>query len=386
MERSLRLTVPLLGFATSAIMTSALSTYVLYLPYFHSLTGAPIDSLALLGSVMYFAGMPLGKVIGRALRFYRRLPAAVLGMSALIAATLVLMPYASSLWELMSLRVIQGTVTFFMEVFSNAYSYLYGDVGSRTLASAASISGIPAGVAIGTSAYVLASASPFIVYAALASAALASAAGYSAVLSRMRAELSPLSEELRGTTFRMGRTWIMGFLWATIAGFNLVLAVALPPFISSYSPADVPLAMNAFGVSAAVLTVLSGAIAYRVRSPAALSRIIAAGYALSFAGYAYLWAARPVGAALALAILLINMEALAVPFIYSVPRHLYPDGLVAKGTWEFSLIGSTFHVWATMLVLGLGYYAGFGAAMAVLMGPPIYGALVSLLLTRLMRR
>ncbi len=382
MSRALRLSVPLLGFAASAILTSALSTYVLYLGYFHVRTGMSVPSLALWGSVFYFAGMPIGKVIGRALRFYRHLPVAVMGMSALIAVTLILMPYVVLPAELMVLRFLQGTVTFFMEIFSNAYSYLYEDVGSRTLASAISISGIPGGVAIGTSAYMLALADPSIVYLALALAALAAAAGYSALLSRMRIVLTPLKEELHGTTFRMGRTWLMGILWATIAGFNLVLAVVLPPFVSAYSPSDVPLAMNVFGVTAVLVTVISGILAYYLRSPSSLTKMVAVGYALGLAGFVYLWAAHPVGAWLALALTLINMETLAVPFIYSIPRHVYPEGLVAKGTWEFSLIGSTFHVWATMLVVGLGYYIGFGSSMAILIGPPIYGLLAVLILPR----
>ncbi|MGC9116326.1 MAG: hypothetical protein ACP5ID_01720 [Conexivisphaera sp.] len=385
MNRALRLAVPSLGFVASAIMTSALSTYVLYLGYFHAVTGVPIPSLALWGSLFYFAGMPVGKIIGRTLRFYRCLPAAVIGMSVLIASTLVAMPYARSLQELLALRFFQGTVTFFMEVFSNAYSYLYDDVRTRTLASAVSISGIPGGVALGTSAYALSLASPVATYSALAAAALAAAVGYSYVLSRVGRALASLRTELHGTTFRMGRTWLMGALWATIAGFNLVLAVALPPFVSSYAPAYVPLAMESFGVTAALLTVASGALAYWLRSPVALSRMVALGYALAFAGFVYLALARPLGAALVLAISLINMETLAVPFIYSIPRQVYPEGLVAKGTWEFALIGSTFHVWATALVLGLGYWFGFGAAMAILAAPPVYGVLASLALPRLMR-
>ncbi|MFP3401521.1 MAG: hypothetical protein RXP91_04535 [Nitrososphaeria archaeon] len=385
MSRALKLAAPLLGFATSAILTSALSTYALYLEYFHSRLGAPMPSLALWGSVLYFAGMPAGKVLGRALRFYRRLPSAALGMSALIAAALALMPFASSLAELMALRFLQGTVTFLMEIFSNAYSYLYEDFGTRTLASAVSISGIPGGVAMGTSAYILALANPFLVYSALAASALAAAAAYSLTLSRLGPALAPLRIESRGTTFRMGRTWLMGALWATIAGFNLVLAVALPPFVSSYAPSEVPLAMGAFGITAALLTVISGAVAYAIRSRAALSAIVSAGYALGFAGFAYLWMARPTGAWLVAAVALINAEALAVPYIYSIPRHIYPEGLAAKGTWEFALIGSTFHVWATALVLGIGYRVGFGAAMAILMGPPLYGMLASLAMPRLFR-
>lgn len=385
MNRALKFAAPLLGFATSAILTSALSTYVLYLAYFHSRLGMSIPSLALWGSVLYFAGMPVGKVVGRILRFYRRLPSAVLGMSILIAATLVLMPYVSSPAELMVLRFFQGTVTFFMEIFSNAYSYLYGDVGTRTLASAVSISGIPGGVAIGTSAYILALANPYIVYAALAASALAAAVAYSLIISKLGSALAPLRIESHGTTFRMGRTWLMGALWATIAGFNLVLAVALQPFVSSYAPSEVPLAMSAFGVTAALLTVISGVVAYALRSQAALAAMVSAGYALGFVGFVYLWMARPTGIWLVVAVTLINMETLAVPYIYSIPRHLYPEGLAAKGTWEFALIGSTFHVWATALVLGIGYYIGFGAAMAILMGPPLYGMLAALAMPRLFR-
>ena len=381
--RALRIAIPLLGFTASALLTSSLSTYVLYLGYFHARMGVPISWLALWGNVLYFAGMPLGKVIGRALRFYRHLPSAVVGMSALIAASLALMPFAASPLELLSLRLIQGTVTFYMEVFSNAHSYLYDDLGRRTLASAVSIAGIPGGVAVGTSAYL--TAPPSVAYPILAAVSFLGAAAYAFVLSRARVALAPLSRESGGTTFRMGRTWLLGSLWGTVTG-DLALAVVLPSLISSYSPSDVPLAMAAFGISGVLMTLVAGAVAYLVRSPVTMARIISVGYALSAASYIYLLAFRPAGACLALSILGTDMMNLVIPFIYSVPRHVYREGFVGKGTWEFSMIGSFYHIWFTALAVVMTYGMGFAAGVLTFTALMLYGLGASLVLPRLFLR
>ena len=382
-RRALKVTIPLLGFIAAALLTSSLSTYVLYLGYFHARIGASIPWLALWGNVIYFAGMPLGKVVGRALKFYRHLPSAVVGMSALIAASLVLMPYVTSSAELLSLRLIQGMVTFYMEVFSNAHSYLYDNLGHRTLASAVSIAGIPGGVAIGTSAYL--AAPPSATYAVLAAISLLGAVAYAAALSRIRVTLAPLSRESGGSTFHMGRTWLMGSLWGTVTG-DLALAVALPPLVSSYAPPDVPLAMAAFGISGVLMTVVAGVVAYFVRSPRTMTRIISAGYALSVASFLYILIFRPVGAYLALSILGTDMMNLAIPFIYSVPRHVYREGFVGKGTWEFSMVGSFYHIWFTALVLVLTYAIGFAAGVLSFAALMLYGAVATLVLPRFFLR
>ncbi|BBE42025.1 hypothetical protein [Conexivisphaera calida] len=379
-RRALKVAIPLLGFLAAALLTSSLSTYILYLGYFHARIGASIPWLALWGSVFYFAGMPLGKVVGRALKFYRHLPSAVVGMSALIAASLVLMPYVSSSPELLSLRLIQGMVTFYMEVFSNAHSYLYSDLGHRTLASAVSIAGIPGGVAIGTSAYL--AAPPSVAYAALAAISLVAAAAYAAVLSRVRTSLAPLSRESGGSTFRMGRTWLMGTLWGTVTG-DLTLAVALQPLVSSYAPADVPLAIGTFGISGVLMTAAAGIVAYFVRSPRHMTRIISVGYAISAASFLYILMFRPVGAYLVAAIVLTDLMNLAIPFIYSVPRHVYREGYVGKGTWEFSMIGSFYHIWFTALALGLIYGIGFAAGVSSFVALMLYGMVATLVLPRL---
>ncbi len=375
-----------MGFASAATMTTALSTFVLFVGYFAHRTGVSPGELVLWGSVAYFAGMPIGKVIGRGLRAYRRLPLLIGGLSAIIAASLAAMPFVSSFAELMTLRVIQGLVTIYMEVFSNVHSFLFEELRSRSLAASISISGIPAGVAIGTSAYALASQSPLLVFSTLAAASLLMGLAFSAATGRLRVVETELRADIPGTTYTRGITWIMGFLWATIAGFNLVLAVLLPPFVTSYSPPDVPLAMQAFGYSAALLTVAAGAVEYAVGSLRRMAMLVGASYVASFIGFLLLYLLEPRGLALALDIILINVEAFAVPFIYSVPRELYEERMVAKGTWEFALLGSTFHVWATFGLLSLGAAFDFRLPILVLALPPVYGAAVSFMMPRLVAR
>ncbi|MDP8002786.1 MAG: hypothetical protein RAK17_01140 [Caldisphaera sp.] len=374
--------LPLLGFITAAITTTALSIYVLYVGYFSKITNTQIPILILWGNLAYFFGMPLGKIVGRFLKFYKNLSFAIVGISILISLSLFLMPFVRYFYELLILRIIQGTVTFYMEVFSNFYSFLYKEFNKRVLASSISISGIPGGVAIGTSVYIVSSQNPLIVYSLFAIISFLLALFYSIKLRNFRNVQMNLKNESKGTTYKMGRTWLMGFFWATIAGFNLILGVLLPPFVSSYSPSDIPLAMEIFGYTGALITIIGGILAYVLKSSQTMSKIVAISYILSFIGFIYLYF-EPNGINLAIALTLINIEAIAVPFIYSVPRELYKEELVAKGTWEFALIGSSFHVWASLLLLEVGTYFDFRLSIFLLIFPPIYGAIVSLLLPKI---
>ena len=376
----------LLGFATASTLTSALSIYVLFIGFFSQKIGVRVPTLILWGNLAYFIGMPVGKVIGRTLKFYKKLPLATAGLTAVISISLIMMPFVSTFSQLLALRIVQGTVTFYMEVFSNAYSFLFEEFKSRNLASSISISGIPGGVAIGTSAYALETQNPIAVYVSFGIISTALGILYSISTKRFRQIGINLAKEERGTTYRLKVTWLMGFYWATIAGFNLVLAVVLPPYISSYYPRDVPLAMETFGYSGAILTILGGIIAYITKSLKNMAVTVGIFYIVSFIGFMLLYLFEPVGLSLMVIIILIMLEGIAVPFIYSVPREIYPKSMVAKGTWEFALIGSSFHIWGALIILTIGSIFGYRLSIFALIFPPIYGAIVSFILPKISRK
>jgi len=385
MNNQNKVLLPIAGFISAAIMTTSLSTFVLFAGYFSLRLNVNIQSLILWGNVIYFAGMPLGKIIGRFIKFYKNLPTALLGITVLISLTIALMPFVNSFVELMIFRFLQGTVTIYMEVFSNIYSFLYDKISTRNLASAISISGIPGGVAIGTSAYVLTKENPVTIFTLFSLISLLSSILYVLLIRRNKPVMYKLKEEIPGTTYNYGRTWLMGLLWATIAGGNLVLSIALPQYISSYSPNDITLAMQVFGYSAVLLTIIGGLIGYYSKSLNNMIKVIAVSYLLSLIGFLIISYGQPKYMFLALAIILINAEAIVVPFIYSIPRYLYPEKLVAKGTWEFALIGSSFHIWSSILVLEIGFYFSFRLVMFMLSFPPLYGIVFSLMLPRLIK-
>ncbi|MGC8572879.1 MAG: MFS transporter [Caldisphaera sp.] len=380
-----KILLPLAGFISAAIMTTSLSTFVLFVGYFSLKLNVSVQSLILWGNIIYFVGMPIGKIIGRYLKFYRNLSTALLGITILISLTIALMPFVKNFVELMIFRFLQGMVTIYMEVFSNVYSFLYDKITTRNLASAVSISGIPAGVAIGTSAYILTKEDPITIFTLFSLLSLASSILYILLIRKNIFVMNKLKEEIPGTTYRYGRTWLMGLLWATIAGGNLVLSIVLPQYISMYSPNNITLAMQTFGYSAALFTVIGGIIMYYSKSLNNMVKVVTLSYLLSFIGFLIIWYDEPKYMILTLAILLINMEAFAVPFIYSIPRYLYPEKLVAKGTWEFALIGSSFHIWSSILALEIGFYFDFRMVMFMLAFPPLYGVIFSLLIPKLIK-
>jgi len=135
-----------------------------------------------------------------------------------------------------------------------------------------------------------------------------------------------------------------------------------------------------------LLTIIGGLIGYYSKSLNNMIKVIAVSYLLSLIGFLIISYGQPKYMFLALAIILINAEAIVVPFIYSIPRYLYPEKLVAKGTWEFALIGSSFHIWSSILVLEIGFYFSFRLVMFMLSFPPLYGIVFSLMLPRLIKK
>jgi len=49
------------------------------------------------------------------------------------------------------------------------------------------------------------------------------------------------------TTYKFKFTWIYGFLWMTIKGFNLTFAIIIPLYLDKYSLAIIGIAMSIFG-------------------------------------------------------------------------------------------------------------------------------------------
>ncbi|MDG7035603.1 MAG: hypothetical protein JRM78_05220, partial [Nitrososphaerota archaeon] len=141
--------LPVMGFVLAAVLLTSLSSFVLFIPYYAHALATPPSELLYYGTLLFFSGMPFGKLIGRALRLYRHTVAFTLACVIIISATIFLMPFAGSLAILLLFRFIQGSSTVLMEVFSVSYSFIYSR-RARALASTISISGIPAGVAIGS--------------------------------------------------------------------------------------------------------------------------------------------------------------------------------------------------------------------------------------------
>ncbi|MEM0127362.1 MAG: MFS transporter [Thermoproteota archaeon] len=367
--------LPLSGFVMSAMLLSSLSSFVIFIGYFSKLTNTNQDLLFYLGTLLYFAGMPAGKLIGRILKYHKNTIFSTFMVVTVISVTIIFMPYVRNFALLLTFRFIQGSATFLMEIFSLSYSYIYSD-RNRILASTVSISGIPAGVAIGSAVPFLAEMYPDIVYMVLGLLSFIFIIPFVFLLSKDKEALNPLKEEKKGTTFRMPITWLLAFLWMSIAGFNLVLGSILPMYLSRYDPKDIVITMNIFGFWGAGATIVGGLIAYLLYSKAsgyrALIYVSTIGYVFSVPGFLLL-NFRASGMLLYLAMFLIQLETFVIAAIYTFPRKLYPPGLVAKGTWEFSLVGSLGHIIAPLILIPIAYSIGFGYMFAIILIFPIYG-------------
>ncbi|MEM4058069.1 MAG: MFS transporter [Thermoplasmata archaeon] len=367
--------LPLSGFIMSAVLLSSLSSFVIFIGYFSKLTNTNTSLLFYLGTLLYFAGMPAGKLIGRILKYHKNTILATFIVVTVISATVVFMPYVNNFALLLAFRFIQGGATILMEIFSLSYAYIYSD-RKRILASTVSISGIPAGVAIGSSVPFLASMNPDLVYAVLGLLSFILIIPFVFLLSKDREALNVLKEEKKGTTVKMSITWLLAFLWMSIAGFNLVLGSILPIYLGKYDPKDIVMTMNIFGFWGAGATIVGGLIAYFLYSKAlgyrALIYVSIIGYLFAVPGFILL-ALRVTNLILYLAMFLTQFEAFVIAAIYTLPKKLYPPGLVAKGTWEFSFVGSLGHIIAPLILIPIAYSIGFNYMFAIILIFPIYG-------------
>ncbi|MCL4412100.1 MAG: MFS transporter [Candidatus Thermoplasmatota archaeon] len=366
-----RIALPVSGFITTSIVFSVLASVTFYAPSIlpNLNSKLSLDSFISIITIVYFAGMPFGKILGRVMKFHRNASFWTLVMLLVIIFTIFITPYVHSLALFIAIRFIQGTASFLMEIFSISYSFLFKE-RERSLASAVSISGIPAGVTFGSIlALNLNCHETFIIIPILGLVSLIpfiyllNFKGYS-----FRSESY--------TTYNFRFTWIYGFLWMTIAGFNLTLAVIIPLYLEKFSPEITRTAMSIFGYWGALATILGGTIAYAIYSKlrSALSLILVgiSGYAISIPGFILLYL-HPGNVLILIGILLIMTEALAISPIYTTPIDVYGRERVGNGVWEFSLIGSTGHIIAPLMLLPMGLAFGFNTVFLFLIIFPLYG-------------
>jgi len=378
-----RSALPLAGFSVAAVLLTSLSSFILFAGFFARATGVGRDEVTYLGTLAFFSGMPFAKILGRLLKFYKNSVVSTALVVSLVTATIFLMPYTRSLLVLLLFRFVQGSSMILMEVFSVNYSYLF-DERKRVIATVFSISGVPVGVALGSSLSFLASMNPYQAYFYMGVLSALLIIPFVMFLEGSRSDFRPLKIEGSGTTYKKPVTWVLGFLWMSITGFNLLMASVYPIFLAQYDPKAIPLALYLFGFGGFAITVLGSIIAYYLYprlGPRSLGLVGALGFGLSVPGFLLLFI-RPTGNLLVLAVLLGRFEAFGITTIYVAPRFVYPEGMVGKGTWEFSFLGSLGHVIAPMTVIPIAYQFGFNVAFSVLLVFPLYGTLASLLLPK----
>ena len=378
-----KIALPISGFVTTSVIFSVLASVTFYAPFILSglNSSLSLNSFIFLITIVYFAGMPFGKILGRAMKFHKNASFWTTLMLVMIIFTIFITPYIHNVLLFMITRFLQGTASFVMEIFSISYSFIYEE-RERAVASAVSISGIPAGVTLGSFlSLTLNFHQTFLIIPILGIIVLFPFI----YLLNIKAH-SFKSDSY--STYKFGYTWIYGFLWMTIAGFNLTLAVVIPLYLQRYSPSITGTAMSIFGYWGATATVLGGIIAYFIYSKirGALSLIIVGGlgYMISIPGFILLYL-HSGNDFILLGVFLIMTEALAISPIYTTPIDVYGSDKVGNGVWEFSLIGSSGHIIAPLILLPLGMILGFNEVFLILVIFPIYGVIAMFLIYRYIR-
>ncbi len=376
------ITLTILGFILASLLFISLSIFTLSVGdlYAHAHPAMSINDFSYLITIAYFVGMPLGKVIGRVFGMHRYPSVSVFLLVAFIAITIPITFLTSNFYLLIFLRVVQGTSTFLMEIFSIEYSKIL-DFEKRIIPSTISIGGIPSGVALGSFLVQYISLKNLLL---LDIAIISVGILFSLLLNNMNndapAELS-IKKKARHN-FKNPLTWFMGLIWMSIAGFNLSLAVILPLYLEHEDPKLIISAMNIFGYSAAIFTFVGGLIAYliyeRIKRQSAVILIPVISYIFTAIGFLViiLYGTLYIQSA----ILLVNIEAMCIGIIYTVPKELFGEANYANATWEFSFIGSTGHIIVPLILIPLSYSYGF---RYVFMIYAVYPVIASLLFLRI---
>lgn len=378
-----KIALPISGFVTTAIIFSVLGSVTFYAPLILSglSTKISLSSFIFLITLVYFTGMPFGKILGRAMKFHKNASMWTALMLLVIIMTILATPYVHSFLIFLILRFIQGTSSFVMEIFSISYTFMFKE-RERAIASAVSISGIPAGVTLGSIlALSLNLYETFLIIPIIGIISLIP------FIYLLKIKVYDFKNESY-TTYKFKFTWIYGFLWMTIAGFNLTLAVIIPLYLEKYSPAITGTAMSIFGYWGALGTIFGGVIAYliykKVRGSLSLIIVGILGYAVSIPGFIMLYL-HPNNALILIGIFFIMTEALVISPIYTTPVDVYGKDKVGNGIWEFSLIGSTGHIIAPLTLLPLGILIGFNNVFLILVIFPIYGIIAMIYIYRYIR-
>jgi len=179
----------------------------------------------------------------------------------------------------------------------------------------------------------------------------------------------------------------MGIVWMSIAGFNLSLAVILPLYLLKTDPPLINNTMNVFGIAGALFTFLGGVASYLIYKlgkkdeslfliPVFTYLITAVGFLfIIFAGTKYLL----------LSTLLVMVEAMNIGIIYSIPKEIFGEKNYANATWEFSLIGSSGHIIAPLILIPIAFSLGFNYVFLVYAIFPLIAALSFLRIKSYMR-
>ena len=365
------------GFILATLLFVSLSLFTLVAPllYHHSHVSVNLNEFTYIITISYFTGMPLGKIIGRVFGMHRHLALSTFLMAVIISISIPITYISSNFYELIFLRVIQGTSTFLMEIFSIEYSKLL-KLPERIVPSTISIGGIPTGVALGTFFVNYISMSNLII---LVSLILIVGGSFSLLINSLR-EYKNLSDEYKNaksTNYRNPATWLMGIVWMSIAGFNLSLAVILPLYLLKTDPPLINNTMNVFGIAGALFTFLGGVASYLIYKlgkkdeslfliPVFTYLITAVGFLfIIFAGTKYLL----------LSTLLVMVEAMNIGIIYSIPKEIFGEKNYANATWEFSLIGSSGHIIAPLILIPIAFSLGFNYVFLVYAIFPLIAAL-----------
>jgi len=370
------------GFTLSSLLFITLSLFTLTAGelYAHVRPAISLNYFSYVITIAYFAGMPIGKIIGRTLGLHRHSSVSVFLIIAFIALTIPITYLTSNFYLLIILRTVQGTSTFLMEIFSIEYSKIL-DFEKRIIPSTISIGGIPTGVALGSFLVRYISVKNLFL---LDLAIVFTGTIFSLVMNYIKNEnrIEQMTKIKTGHNFKNPLTWFMGLIWMSIAGFNLSLAVILPLYLIRKNPGLIISAMNVFGYSAAIFTFVGGILAYfiyeRIKKESAAFLIPVGAYIFTALGFLIIIFSGTLY--LLEAILLINFEAMCIGIIYSIPRELFGDLNYANATWEFSFIGSTGHIIVPLLLIPLAYLLGFRYVFIIY---AIYPLLVSALFLRI---
>lgn len=375
------------GFILATLLFVSLSLFTLIAPvlYSHLHITLNLNEFTYIITIAYFTGMPLGKIIGRVFGMHRYPALSTFLMVAIISISIPLTYISSNFYELIFLRIIQGMSTFLMEIFSIEYSKLL-KLPERIVPSTISIGGIPTGVALGAFFVNYLSMSNLILLVILI---LLIGGLFSVILNSIGGLNYEIikGQQIRTTNYGNPATWLMGIIWMSIAGFNLSLAVILPLYLIKTDPTLINNAMNVFGITGALFTFLGGILSYSIykfgKKDYALFLVPVLSYSVTAFGFLIIMV---MGVKLLIfALILIMMEAMNIGIIYSIPREIFGDKNYANATWEFSLIGSSGHIIAPLLLIPLAFSFGFNYVFLIYAIFPLIAAISFLRIKSYMR-